>query len=84
MKGGVRVRFAPSPTGLLHIGNARTALYNKLFTPKEKELFSPMRAALTGMVEGPGLKKVLPLLEKVVILERLRRVLEERGRGKRD
>ena len=32
MKEGVRVRFAPSPTGLLHIGNARTALYNKLFT----------------------------------------------------
>jgi nondiscriminating glutamyl-tRNA synthetase len=31
MKGRVRVRFAPSPTGLLHIGNARTALYNKLF-----------------------------------------------------
>ena len=27
----VRVRFAPSPTGLLHIGNARTALYNYLF-----------------------------------------------------
>src|SRR5918997_1645009 len=26
----VRVRFAPSPTGLLHIGGARTALYNWL------------------------------------------------------
>jgi glutamyl-tRNA synthetase/nondiscriminating glutamyl-tRNA synthetase len=26
-----RVRFAPSPTGFLHIGNARTALYNWLF-----------------------------------------------------
>ena len=28
---GVRVRFAPSPTGLLHIGGARTALFNYLF-----------------------------------------------------
>src|SRR5579859_1050373 len=28
--GGVRVRFAPSPTGALHIGGARTALYNWL------------------------------------------------------
>lgn len=28
---GVRVRFAPSPTGHLHIGGARTALYNWLF-----------------------------------------------------
>src|SRR5665213_1047461 len=26
-----RVRFAPSPTGQLHVGNARTALYNWLF-----------------------------------------------------
>jgi glutamyl-tRNA synthetase len=28
----VRTRFAPSPTGLLHIGGARTALFNLLFT----------------------------------------------------
>src|SRR5215213_4797548 len=27
---GTRVRFAPSPTGALHIGGARTALYNWL------------------------------------------------------
>ncbi|HEY1938067.1 MAG TPA: glutamate--tRNA ligase [Candidatus Angelobacter sp.] len=30
----VRVRFAPSPTGELHIGNVRTALYNWLFARK--------------------------------------------------
>src|SRR5215212_2007250 len=29
--GSPRVRFAPSPTGALHIGGARTALYNWLF-----------------------------------------------------
>ncbi|MDY0133878.1 MAG: glutamate--tRNA ligase family protein, partial [Acholeplasmatales bacterium] len=27
----IRVRYAPSPTGLLHIGNARTAIFNYLF-----------------------------------------------------
>jgi nondiscriminating glutamyl-tRNA synthetase len=27
----IRVRFAPSPTGMLHVGSARTALYNWLF-----------------------------------------------------
>ncbi len=31
MEEQVRVRFAPSPTGLLHVGNARTALFNFLF-----------------------------------------------------
>jgi glutamyl-tRNA synthetase len=30
----VRVRFAPSPTGYLHIGGVRTALYNYLFAHK--------------------------------------------------
>src|SRR6266568_9002928 len=28
---GIRVRFAPSPTGYVHVGNARTALFNWLF-----------------------------------------------------
>ncbi|HMA30362.1 MAG TPA: glutamate--tRNA ligase family protein, partial [Casimicrobiaceae bacterium] len=27
----IRVRFAPSPTGSLHVGGARTALFNWLF-----------------------------------------------------
>ena len=31
MSNEVRVRYAPSPTGNLHIGNARTALFNYLY-----------------------------------------------------
>ena len=30
----VRVRFAPSPTGYMHVGNFRTALYAYLFAKK--------------------------------------------------
>lgn len=35
----IRVRFAPSPTGPLHIGGVRTALYNYLFAKKNKGKF---------------------------------------------
>ena len=35
----VRVRFAPSPTGFLHVGGARTALYNWLFARHMKGQF---------------------------------------------
>jgi glutamyl-tRNA synthetase len=35
----IRVRFAPSPTGPLHIGGVRTALYNYLFAKKHKGAF---------------------------------------------
>ena len=34
MQPGPRVRFAPSPTGELHVGNARTALFNWLFAKR--------------------------------------------------
>ena len=35
----VRVRFAPSPTGHLHLGGARTALYNYIYAKKYKGQF---------------------------------------------
>lgn len=35
----VRVRFAPSPTGALHIGGVRTALYNYLFARRHGGVF---------------------------------------------
>src|SRR6202795_75967 len=35
----VRVRFAPSPTGYLHVGGARTALFNWLFARHEGGTF---------------------------------------------
>lgn len=38
-KSEVRVRFAPSPTGPLHIGGVRTALYNYLFAKKHGGTF---------------------------------------------
>ncbi len=37
--GEVRTRFAPSPTGFLHIGGARTALFNYLWAKKQKGVF---------------------------------------------
>jgi glutamyl/glutaminyl-tRNA synthetase len=39
MQTNVRVRFAPSPTGNLHLGGLRTALFNYLFAKKEGGIF---------------------------------------------
>ena len=39
MTKNVRVRFAPSPTGPLHIGGVRTALFNYLFAKKHNGTF---------------------------------------------
>ena len=38
-QGQVRVRFAPSPTGFLHVGGARTALFDWLFARKNQGTF---------------------------------------------
>ena len=39
MANSVRVRFAPSPTGPLHVGGVRTALYNYLYARKHNGKF---------------------------------------------
>jgi glutamyl-tRNA synthetase len=39
MESNIRVRFAPSPTGPLHIGGVRTALFNYLFAKKHQGTF---------------------------------------------
>ncbi len=54
----VRVRFAPSPTGFLHIGGARTALYNWLFARKNDGVFilriedTDQKRSVPGAVEA--------------------------------
>jgi glutamyl-tRNA synthetase len=39
IRGPVRVRFAPSPTGFLHVGGARTAIYNDLLRQSQGGAF---------------------------------------------
>jgi len=58
----VRVRFAPSPTGTLHIGGARTALFNWLYAKKkhgkfilrleDTDLDRSTESSAQGIVEG--------------------------------
>lgn len=54
----VRVRFAPSPTGYLHLGGARTALFNWLFARKHNGTFilriedTDMQRSSVEMVQG--------------------------------
>ncbi|HKI82566.1 MAG TPA: glutamate--tRNA ligase, partial [Pseudodesulfovibrio sp.] len=58
----VRVRFPPSPTGYLHIGGARTAIYNWLFAKKhhgklilrieDTDAERSTQASIDGIIEG--------------------------------
>jgi glutamyl-tRNA synthetase len=54
----VRVRFAPSPTGYLHVGGARTALFNWLFAKKHGGVFvlriedTDIQRSSEAMVQG--------------------------------
>ena len=43
----VRTRFAPSPTGFLHIGGLRTALYNYIFA-KQNKLVNKLNSETTS------------------------------------
>src|SRR6185295_12215247 len=54
----VRVRFAPSPTGYLHLGGARTALFNWLFARQHRGVFilriedTDVQRSSEAMVQG--------------------------------
>ena len=51
--GKIRTRFAPSPTGYMHVGNLRTALYTWLIARKQVTL--PQSGA-----GGKGINTILP------------------------
>src|SRR3954447_7160722 len=60
----IRVRFAPSPTGYLHVGGARTALFNWLFARhlggtfilriEDTDATRTTEAAVTGIIDALG------------------------------
>lgn len=56
----VKVRFAPSPTGHLHIGNAKTALYNHLFARK-------MGGAMVLRMEDTDIERSDALYERSIM-----------------
>src|SRR5689334_14072516 len=66
----VRVRFAPSPTGYLHLGGARTALFNWLFARKHNGVFilriedtdiqRSSEAMVQGILDGLGWLNLTP------------------------
>ena len=64
----VRVRFAPSPTGIPHIGNTRTALFNYLFARHHqgKFILRIEDTDRTRLVPG-SLEKILEILKIVGI-----------------
>lgn len=60
----VRVRFAPSPTGYLHIGGARTALFNWLFAKKhDGKLILRIEDTDTGRLKEDSVSQILSSLK---------------------
>src|SRR3984885_6207056 len=70
MASGVRVRIAPSPTGFLHLGTARTAIYNWLFARKhggvlilrieDTDFQRSSQAMVQGIIDGLKFLRVEP------------------------
>ena len=60
MKKVIRLRFAPSPTGMMHLGNIRAALMNYLFA-KQKDGTFILRIEDTdpSRIFDPGAKKIM-------------------------
>lgn len=48
----IRTRFAPSPTGPIHIGNIRTALFNYLYTKSQKDAIFALRIEDTDLARS--------------------------------
>jgi nondiscriminating glutamyl-tRNA synthetase len=64
MKNKIRVRFAPSPTGFIHIGNLRTVLFGYLFAKKNNGTFIVRIEDTDQNREVAGsLEKVLEMLQ---------------------
>ncbi len=60
----VRLRFPPSPTGPLHIGNARTILFNYLFAKKQKgEIVLRIEDTDTGRSKLEWVQKIIDELQ---------------------
>jgi glutamyl-tRNA synthetase len=86
----VRVRFAPSPTGFLHVGGARTAIFNWLFAKNQKGKFllriedtDPERSKseLTGQILRSmlwlGMEADEPIVYQALNIERHKEVAYE-------
>ena len=60
MRENLKVRFAPSPTGYLHVGGARTALFNWLYCRKNNGVF-------LLRIEDTDLQRSTPEMSKVIL-----------------
>ncbi len=86
----IRVRFAPSPTGFLHVGGARTAIFNWLFARNKGGKFllriedtdperskSELSAQIIRSMNWLGMEADEPIVYQALNINRHREVVEE-------
>ena len=63
----IKLRFAPSPTGVLHVGNLRTAIINWLFAKKNNQDFLLRKSFNNSNIKNVNYNRVSINSKKTIV-----------------
>ena len=75
----VVTRFAPSPTGTLHIGGVRTALFNYVYAKQNEGLFEYVKEILGWIINGQKYTIELEQAKSNKIIDKLKKAITKKA-----